>query len=155
MFDFDRYYVFDGAMGTMLHSAGFQAGEKPEYLNLANPDVIRGIHSAYAQAGADILTTNTFGASRQKLGEDPSAIIAAGVRLAKEAAAPYGAQVALDVGPLGGLMEPFGNQTFEETYESYRDIVIAGASAGADLILIETMSDLLEAKAALLAAKEH
>ena len=155
MFDFDRYHVFDGGFGTMLQSTGVHTGHNPERLNISKPDTIRSIHRAYAEAGADILTTNTFGASRHKLGEDPAPFVSAGVRLAKEAALPYGAAVALDVGPLGGLMEPFGDQTFEDTYESYQEIVMAGAVAGADLILIETMSDLLETKAALLAAKDH
>ena len=147
--------LFDGGFGTMIQAAGLNAGHNPERLNLSNPDEIRAIHAAYAAAGADILTSNTFGASRRKLGEDPREIIASGITLAKEAAAPYGAKVALDIGPLGALMEPFGEMTFDEAYDNFAEIVVIGAQAGADLILIETMSDLLEAKAALLAAKEH
>ncbi|MBR4099189.1 MAG: homocysteine S-methyltransferase family protein, partial [Clostridium sp.] len=96
--------------------------------------------------------TNTFGASRRKLGEDPAPYIEAGIALAKRAGAPY---VALDIGPLGALMAPYGELSFEEAYEMFTEIILAGVKAGADLVLIETMSDLLEVKAALLAAKEH
>lgn len=155
MIDLNQYLVFDGGLGTMLQAAGLKTGHNPEKLNLNAPDDLRSIHAAYAAAGADIITTNTFGASRKKMGEDPAPYISAGVQLAREASAPYGAKIALDVGPLGALMEPFGDLTFDEAYENFKEIMTAGASAGADLILIETMSDLLEAKAALLAAKEH
>lgn len=139
----------------MLQAAGLNTEHNPERLNITNPDEIRAIHAAYAAAGSDVISANTFGASRRKIGEDPKPYIMAGVALAKEAAAPHGAKVALDVGPLGALMEPFGDLTFDEAYHAFSEIVTAGAQAGADLILIETMSDLLEAKTALLAAKEH
>lgn len=155
MIDLNRYLIFDGGFGTMIQAAGLDAGHNPERLNLTNPDEIRAIHAAYAVAGSNIITANTFGASRCKMGEDPAPFIIAGIALAKEAAEPYGAKVALDVGPLGVLMEPFGELTFDEAYEMFSQIVAVGAKAGADLILIETMSDLLETKAALLAAKEH
>ncbi|MBR3705156.1 MAG: homocysteine S-methyltransferase family protein [Oscillospiraceae bacterium] len=155
MIDLNRHIIFDGGFGTMLQAAGLEAGHNPERLNLSCPDKVRAIHAAYAAAGSDVITANTFGASRRKLGEDPEPFIVAGVALAREAAAPYGAKAALDVGPLGALMEPFGELTFDEAYDSFAEIVEAGARAGADLILIETMSDLLETKAALLAAKEH
>ena len=152
MIDLREHHLFDGGMGTMLQAAGLEAGECPERLNLTAPETVAAVHAAYAAAGADIITANTFGASRRKLGEDPAPYIAAGVALAKKAGAPY---AALDVGPLGGLMAPFGDMTFDEAYGQFTEIVRAGAAAGADLVLIETMSDLLEAKAALLAAKEH
>lgn len=155
MIELSRPILFDGGFGTMIQAAGLNAGHNPELLNLSNPDEIRAIHAAYAVAGADIVSANTFGASRRKLGEDPGEVIVAGVMLAKEAAAPRGAKVALDIGPLGALMEPFGELTFDEAYDNFTEVVTIGAQAGADLILIETMSDLLEAKAALLAAKEH
>lgn len=155
MISFDQHYIFDGGFGTMLQAAGLQSGHNPERLNLSHPDEIRAIHAAYAAAGSHIISANTFGASRRKLGEDPKPFIAAGVILAKEGAAPYDAKVALDIGPLGALMEPFGELTFDEAYQSFKEMVTTGAEAGADLILIETMSDLLEAKAALLAAKEN
>lgn len=150
-----QYYLFDGGMGTMLQAAGLETGQYPEKLNLTAPDTVKAIHTAYAAAGADILTANTFGASRHKMREDPAPCIRAGIRLAREAGEPFGAKVALDVGPLGELLAPFGDMTFEEAYQNYVEVVTVGAAAGADLILIETMSDLLEAKAALLAAREH
>lgn len=152
MIDLTQHHLFDGGMGTMLQAGGLEAGQCPEKLNLTAPERIFAVHQAYIRAGADILTANTFGASRRKLGEDPAACIAAGVRLAREAAGED-AYVALDVGPLGGMLEPYGDMTFQDAYEQFAEIMDAGA--GADLVLIETMSDLLEAKAALLAAKER
>lgn len=146
--------LFDGAMGTMLQQAGLPAGTPPEKMNLTAPQSVEAVHAAYAAAGADVLTANTFGASRRKLGEDPAPYIAAAVAAARRAAGPD-KYVALDVGPLGTLLEPFGEMTFDEAYTMYAEIMDAGAAAGADLILIETVSDLLEAKAALLAAKER
>ena len=155
MIDLNQHLIFDGGFGTMLQAAGLNTGHNPERLNLSHPDEIRAIHAAYAAAGADIISTNTFGASRRKMGEDPTPFIVAALKLAKEAAAPCGAKVALDIGPLGALMEPFGELTFDEAYSAFSEVVTAGMQAGADLILIETMSDLLETKAALLAAKEN
>lgn len=155
MIDFTQYHIFDGGFGTMLQAAGLKTGHHPEKLNLTHPEELKKIHAAYAAAGSDIVSANTFGASRRKMGEDPAPYIEAAIRNAKEAVAPYGAKVALDIGPLGALMEPFGEVSFEEAYSNFAEIVTTGAEAGADLILIETMSDLLEIKAALLAAKEH
>ena len=148
------YHLFDGGMGSMLQAAGLGAGECPERLNLTAPETVEAVHRAYVRAGADIITANTFGASRRKLGEDPAPLIAAGVAAARRAAGP-GRYVALDVGPLGSLLEPFGEMRFDEAYGMFAEIAEAGARAGADLVLIETMGDLLEAKAALLAAKER
>lgn len=157
MIDLTRHHLFDGAMGTMLQSMGLEAGQCPELLNLSQPETVIAVHAAYAAAGSDILTANTFGASRRKLGQDPAPCIAAGIALARRAAENCGhtAYVALDVGPLGALLAPMGELSFEEAYNLFAEIMDAGAAAGADLILIETMSDLLEAKAALLAAKER
>ena len=154
MIDLTKTYLFDGGMGTMLQKAGLPAGTPPERMNLTAPEAVEKIHAAYRAAGADVITANTFGASRRKLGEDPAPYIAAGVAIARRAAGP-GGYVALDVGPLGALLEPFGDMTFDEAYGMFAEIMEAGAAAGADLVLIETMSDLLEAKAALLAAKER
>ena len=154
MLDLTIPRLFDGAMGTMLQQAGLPAGAPPETMNLTAPQAVEAVHAAYAAAGADILTANTFGASRRKLGEDPAPYIAAAVAIARRAAGPD-RYVALDVGPLGALLEPFGELTFDEAYAMFAEIMAAGAAAGADLILIETISDLLEAKAALLAAKER
>ncbi len=154
MFTISKPLLFDGAMGTMLQKAGLPAGTPPEKMNLTAPEAVERIHAAYAAAGADILTANTFGASRRKLGEDPAPYIAAGIAAARRAAGEK-RLVALDAGPLGTLLEPFGEMSFEEAYRQFADIMEAGERAGADLVLIETMSDLLEAKAALLAVKER
>lgn len=154
MFHLKKQLLFDGAMGTMLQKAGLPAGTPPEKMNLTAPEAVEKIHAAYRDAGSDILTANTFGASRRKLGEDPAPCIAAGIAAARRAAGEN-CSVALDVGPLGALLEPFGAMSFEEAYGQFAEIVAAGEKAGADLVLIETMSDLLEAKAALLAAKER
>ena len=150
MLDFTRYYLLDGGMGTMLQARGLEVGGAPERLNLERPDVVREVHRAYVEAGADIITTNTFGASAHKLGEDPAPFIRAAISLAREAGAPL---VAQDIGPLGAMLEPMGPMPFAEAYDQFARQIEAGEEA--DLILIETMSDLLEAKAALLAAKEH
>ena len=152
-----RPVLIDGAMGTMLQSHGLGPGEIPELWNLSHPEILREIHCAYRDAGADILLTNTFGANRCKL-EDHSGqvaeLVSAGVRLAREAAGER-AWVALDVGPTGKLLKPYGDLEFEAAYEAFAEQIEAGAAAGADLIVIETMSDIYETKAALLAAKEH
>ena len=152
MLDWNRCYLLDGGMGTMLQARGLKPGANPEKLNLERPDVVRSVHAAYLEAGAQIITSNTFGASQHKLGCDPAPYIQAGIRLAREAGAEL---VAQDIGPLGAMLAPMGTMPFEEAYEQFARQVRAGAQAGADLILIETMSDLLEAKAALLAAKEN
>ena len=148
---------WDGGMGTELQSRGLRADELPESWNLTHPDAVRIIHADYLSAGADILCANTFGANRIKLGADPSKFIQAGVSLAKQAVEACGrtAYVALDVGPTGKLLAPFGTLTFEDAYDAFAEQIEAGVQAGADLIAIETMTDLYETKAALLAAKEH
>ncbi len=150
--DGSRFYLLDGGMGTMLQERGLRTGESPERLNLTHPEVVRDVHAAYVAAGADIITTNTFGASRLKMGCDPAPYIVSAIRLAREAGARL---VAQDIGPLGAMLQPLGPMAFEEAYDSFAQQVRAGEAAGADLILIETMSDLLEAKAALLAAREN
>ena len=148
----DAFLLFDGAMGTMLQRRGLAAGELPERLNLTAPEVVREIHAEYVRAGADVITANTFGANGRKFErEELREIIAAGVRLAREAGAKY---VALDVGPTGALLEPLGTMPFERAYELFSEVVTLGAEAGADCVLIETMADLYEARAAVLAAKE-
>ena len=144
---------FDGAMGTMLQSRGLAPGQLPELYNLTHPDLVTDIHRDYVAAGADIITSNTFQAHELKLGaHNVEDIVAAGIACAKASGARF---VALDVGPLGQLMEPMGTVRFEQAYEVFRRQMVAGEAAGADLILIETISDLYEAKAALLAAKEN
>ncbi len=155
----DEFLVFDGAMGTMLQSYGMKAGEIPERYNLERAEVIAGIHSAYIEAGAQVLTTNTFNANRFKLagtGLNLAAVIRTAVEIARWTAKDNEEiLVALDIGPLGQLMEPYGTLSFDEAYEAFAEQIRAGAAAGADLILIETMSNLYEAKAAILAAREN
>lgn len=150
----NEYLLFDGGMGTMLQSRGLKPGDLPELFNLTHPDVVRGVHREYVEAGSKIITTNTFGANRHKLGDKatPEEVITAAVKLAKEAGAEY---VALGLAPTGALLAPLGELSFDEAYDLFKEQVLAGAKAGADLVLIETMSDLLEAKAAVLAAKEN
>ena len=152
-----RVLIFDGGMGTMLQAAGLPAGYEPELWNLERPDAVRAVHAQYLSAGADIVTTNTFGANAVKLSGHPvEEIVTAAVSLAREAVAEHGGGfVALDLGPTGRLLRPMGDLPFEEAVAAYAPAVRAGAAAGADLVLIETMSDLYEAKAAVLASKEH
>ena len=145
-------------MGTMLQASGLKLGAKPEELNITNPELIESIHAKYAAAGSRIVNANTFGASAHKLAGSAYSleeIIAAGIANCKRACAPYGALTALDVGPLGELLEPSGTLAFEDAVSEYARIVRAGAAAGADLIFFETFTDLYELKAALLAAKEN
>ncbi len=152
-----RPVFLDGAMGTMLQSCGLGPGEPPELWNLSHPEVLREIHRAYRDAGADILLANTFGANRYKLHNSPAQapeLIRAAISLAKEAAEGR-AFVALDIGSTGKLLQPYGDLPFESAYDAFAEMIDAGAAAGADLIVIETMSDIYETKAALLAAKEH
>ena len=150
--------LLDGAMGTMLQAAGLPLGARPEALNLEDPALIESIHARYAAAGSRILCANTFGASAHKLagsGYTVEQVVDAAIRCARRAAQPYGSLVALDIGPLGELLEPAGILPFEEAVEAFAEIVRAGAAAGADLILCETFTDLYELKAALLACREN
>ena len=151
----DHFLIFDGAMGTMLQKAGMPAGGLPEVYNIKHPDLVQDIHKSYVNAGADVITANTFQANRYKLKDcpyTPRDLILAGIAAAKNSGAKY---VALDIGPLGQLMQPMGTLTFDEAYDAYLEQILAGKEAGADLILLETMSDLSEVKAGVLAAKEN
>ena len=150
--------LLDGGMGTMLQAAGLKLGARPEELNITDPALIEGIHGQYAAAGSHIVNANTFGASAHKLAGSAytlEQVITAGIENCKRACAPYGALTALDVGPLGELLEPSGTLAFEDAVAEYARIVKAGEAAGADLIFFETYTDLYELKAALLAAKEN
>ncbi|MBE5781994.1 MAG: hypothetical protein E7329_01605 [Clostridiales bacterium] len=151
------FTLLDGAMGTMLQAAGLPAGAKPEIWNMTNPETVTAIQKKYIDAGSHVIYANTFGANRLKLqgsGYTVEEIIDAGVRAAKEAAGSQ-AKVALDIGPLGQLMAPMGSLQFEDAYDMFREMLVAGEKAGADLVIFETMSDLSEIKAAILAAREH
>ena len=150
--------LLDGGMGTMLQAAGLKLGARPEELNITDPALIEGIHGQYAAAGSRIVNANTFGASAHKLAGSAytlEQVTTAGIENCKRACAPYGALTALDVGPLGELLEPSGTLAFEDAVAEYARIVKAGEAAGADLIFFETYTDLYELKAALLAAKEN
>ncbi|MGI6586117.1 MAG: homocysteine S-methyltransferase family protein [Lutisporaceae bacterium] len=156
LFKPEGFLIFDGGMGTMLQASGLKAGELPESWNISNPESILEIHKAYIAAGADIITTNTFGANRYKLkdsGFSCGEVIESAVKIAKKAAGNK--LVACDIGPIGQLMEPYGTLSFQDAYDAFKEQVAAGDAAGADLVLIETMSDIYEAKAAILAAKEN
>lgn len=154
----DNVLFLDGAMGTVLQNSGVNPGKYPEAMNITHPDVVYGVHDAYFKAGTKLVLSNTFGASAHKMAGceyTPQQVIEAGVKLAKKAAAANGGFAALDIGPLGQLLEPMGTMTFEEAYEDFAMQVRAGAAAGADLVFIETMTDLYEVKAAVLAVKEN
>ena len=154
----DRLY-FDGGTGTMLQEMGLLPGEFPEEWNRTHPDEVRRLHGRYFEAGADIVVTNTFGLNGLKF-ENVEELAALAVEHVRAAAAPFEAQgrvcyTAFDIGPLGRMLRPFGDLDFEEAVALFARNVRAAAKAGADLILIETMNDLYEAKAAVLAAKEN
>lgn len=155
----NRIQFLDGAMGTQLQAKGLPAGASPELFMMEHGEVIEEVHAAYIDSGSDIIYTNTFGANAKKLSKSQYTvedIITRAVQLAKSAAKRRaGVRVALDIGPIGEMLEPNGYLPFEEAYELYRQQVVAGELAGADLVIFETMSDLYEVKAAMLAAKEH
>ena len=146
--------LLDGALGTQLQKRGLEGGAIPERLNIENPQLIYEVCKEYVDSGSDIVYTNTFGANRKKLkdSQEVETLIKAGVKIARKAAGDK--LVALDIGPSGALIEPLGTMTFDEAYELFKEQVIAGKD-GADLVVIETMSDLYELKAALLAVKEN
>ena len=150
--------LLDGGMGTMLQAAGLPLGCLPEVWNLTAPEKVTAVHRQYVEAGSRVLYTNTFGANRLKTahcGHSVAELIRSGVRCARAAVQGEDVRVALDVGPIGQLLEPLGALRFEEAYDIFKEMVVAGAEAGADLVVFETMSDLYEVKAAVLAAKEN
>lgn len=152
--------LFDGAMGTMLQHYGMKGGELPERYNIEKKEIIKQIHLDYLEAGANVLTTNTFGANSHKLkgtGLEVNEVIGEAVAIARAAIKESlnGAYVALDIGPIGQLMEPMGTLSFDQAYELVKEEVLAGVKAGCDLVLLETMTDIYELKAAILAIKEN
>ncbi len=157
-FLYNGIVILDGAMGTVLQQRGLSPGGKPELLNFTDPDLLRSIYREYIDAGSQIVCANTFGASAPKLagtGRTVDEVVSAAVAIAKDAAAGTDVKVTLDMGPLGELLEPLGTLPFERAYAYFKEVAIAGEKAGADLVSIETMTDLYEAKAALLAVKEN
>ena len=157
-----RILFFDGAMGTMLQGSGLKAGELPELLNITNPALITSIHKKYYDCGCNIATVNTFGANACKLkdsGYTPEEVITAAINCAKAAREQSENTdekfIAMDMGPIGRLIEPMGDLGFDEAYGLFSEMASCGEKAGADLILIETMGATYEVKAAVLAAKEN
>ena len=147
VFDRKRFVFLDGGMGTQLQARGLQPGQKPELAALEMPEVLTAIHTDYANAGADILLANTFGANAKKLAGCPCTVeqvVSASIACARSAAAETGALVALDIGPLGELLVPAGTLAFEDAYNEFAQVIRAGAAAGADLVFLETMTDLYE-----------
>ena len=157
----DNILIFDGAMGTMLQKKGLQVGENTEVFGYENPDILVDIHKEYYEAGSNVATTNTFGCNELKLpqGYDLEKVIDSAVKAAKKAASLVNNDnekyVALDIGPIGEMLEPMGTLSFDRAYEIFKRQMIQGEKSGADIIVIETMMDLYEIKAALLAAKEN
>lgn len=150
---------FDGATGTMLQALGLKPGELPELWNFTHPELVEKVHKAYYDAGSNFVKTNTFGANRLKFAGtdiDQKAVITAAVNIAKKAAGGREKKfVALNIGPTGRLLQPYGDLPFEEAVDIFGEMCRYGAEAGADCVLIETMSDTYEAKAAILACKEN
>ena len=153
----DNRIILDGAMGTMLQSMGMKTGDIPEIFGMQNPEIVSEIYSKYIEAGSNVTYANTFGANRFKLarsGFNVEKVIAENIEIAKKTSNGR-SKVALDVGPIGALMEPLGTLTFDEAYDIFKEMVVAGEKAGADLVIFETMTDLYEVKAAVLAAQEN
>ena len=150
----------DGGMGTLLQAQGLAAGEHPERWNLSHPDVITSIHKSYFDAGSNVVCTNTFGANILKFAEDELEEIikaaVANVNRARDLSIQKGEKfIALDIGPSGKLLKPLGDLDFEDAVSVFAKTVKLGVKYGVDLIIIETMNDSYETKAALLAAKEN
>jgi len=152
-----KYIFYDGAMGTMLQKYGLKPGAKPDLMNLTAPDAVEGIHRMYVEAGSDIICTNTFGSNALNLegtGTDPAEVITRAVEIAKRACSGK-VKVALDIGPTGRVLEPTGDFPYNRAYEIFKEMAIAGDKAGADFAAIETMSCLVELKAAMTAVKDN
>ena len=156
-----RIVFFDGGTGSLLQANGLKPGELPETWNILHPEIVTKLHYDYLEAGADIIKTNTFGANGLKFNDSSEygldGIVTAAMENAKNAVGKAGKKcfIALDIGPTGKLLKPLGDLGFEEAYGLFSDVVKIGAREGADLVLIETMSDSYEVKAAVLAAKEN
>ncbi|MBR3999211.1 MAG: homocysteine S-methyltransferase family protein, partial [Clostridia bacterium] len=156
----DHFLIFDGGMGTLLQKEGLMPGELPERWNITRPEVLKKIHMDYFAAGANLATVNTFGANCLKFSADElDEIVRCAVKNAKDAIAQSEAEqpkfIALDIGPTGRMLKPLGDMDFEDAVAVFAETVKLGVKYGADFILIETMNDCYETKAALLAAKEN
>ena len=158
LFNVGKLVMLDGAMGTMLQKAGVNLGKVPEDINIKSPETVVDIHRQYIESGSDIIYANTFGVNRYKAAGSEYTVeelIAAGVKNARKAADGTDVKIALSVGPVGTLLEPNGTLSFDEAYDIFKEVVLAGEKSGADLVVFETVADLLEMKAAVLAAKEN
>ncbi len=158
LLDTQPYVFLDGAMGTELQAAGLKLGQRPEALCFTNPDIVASVHRRYIEAGSNIIYANTFQANGHKLagtGYGVRETIHQAVKVARSAAEGTSVLVALDVGPIGELLEPLGTLKFDDAYDLYKEMLIAGEEAGADLVVFETFTDLYDMKAAVLAAKEN
>ena len=156
LFQDDRLVIFDGATGTSLQELGWSTGQPADVCNMVKPELVEYLNKSYADAGADVITSNTFGSNTFKLkpfGYTPEEVIKKAVSIARRAAGTR--PVALSVGPLGKLLGPMGDMTFDDAYSEFAVQMKAGQEAGVDLILIQTMTDLYEAKAAVIAAREN
>jgi len=156
----DHILYLDGGMGTLLQAKGLMPGELPERWNMTRSDVITAIHRDYFDAGSNVVNTNTFGANSLKFSPDElEEIVRSAILNAKKAASESkGTQpkwVALDIGPTGRMLKPYGDLNFEDAVAVFAETVKLGVKYGADLIMVETMNDSYETKAALLAAKEN
>ena len=151
-----RIVYLDGGLGSLLQARGLKSGELPEIWNLTHPEKLKEIHREYIEAGADIISANTFGINEFKF-DNVEELVEAGVRNAKEAVLESGKDVlvALDVGSCGKLLKPMGTLDFEDAVKAFARVIKAGKKAGADLVLIETQNDIYETKAIVLAAKEN
>lgn len=150
--------ILDGAMGTMLQNAGLKLGTRPETLSITAPQTVERIHREYLSAGAEMILSNTFCANANKLsgtGFSVHEVVSASVAVAKRACEGTKAKVALDIGPIGEMLEPYGRMTFDEAYHLFKEIIDAGVAAGADAVFFETFSDIQEIRAGVLAAKEN
>ncbi len=152
----DNILFLDGGMGTVLQSQGLPSGHHPELWNISHPDVITSIHRRYTNAGANVICANTFGANSLKFDEKTlDNVICSAIANARAAADKENTYVALDIGPTGKLLKPYGELDFDDAVSVFAETVKLGVKYGADLIFIETMNDAYETKAALLAAKEN
>lgn len=157
LFEDTRCQILDGAMGTMLQQAGLMPGEHPDVWCVTHPEQVQAIHRAYVEAGSDFISTNTFGANAYKLegtGFTVQQVVTAAVECAKKAAQGTNTKVLLNIGPLGQMLQPMGTLAFEDACNLFKEVVAAGANAGVDAVYLETMTDLLEVKAGILAVKE-
>lgn len=158
LFNQKRLTLMDGAMGTMLQARGLPPGGRPDLYSVTHPEVVTSIHRDYVKAGADLICTNTFGTNAHKLagsGYSVKDIVQAAVACAQKACQGSVARILLDIGPIGEMLVPGGTLGFEEAYNLFKEIMVAGEKAGVDAVLLETMTDLYEVKAGVLAAKEN